>query len=167
VRQEIEADYKRNTADQVSASETRMESKLNQTAGEISAEVSALKVVTDEQGNKINEMASKVEASVTADQVNIAIETEIGKGVSKVVTKTGYTFSDDGLTVEKSNSEMKTQITEDGMAVYKNGLETLRVNNQGVDAVDLRAKTYLIVGRNSRFEDMPSGDRTGCFWIGE
>lgn len=167
VQQEIKADYKKNTADAISASEYKMLSQITQNAGQISAEVSALKSTTDAQGQQITEMSNKVAATMTSDQVNIAIKTELGKGASKVVTKTGYTFSDDGLVVEKSNSEMKTQITEDGMAVYKNGQEVLRANNQGVDAVDLRAKTYLIVGRNSRFEDMPGGDRTGCFWIGE
>lgn len=167
VQQEIKADYRKDTADAVSAAEYRMQSEIAQTAGEISAEVSAVKAATDEQGRQITEMSSKVSASMTSDQVNLAIQKEMGKGVSKVSTTTGYTFDDEGLTVEKSNSEMKTQITEDGMTVYKNGLEVLRANNQGVDATDLRAKTYLIVGRNSRFEDMPGGDRTGCFWIGE
>ena len=167
IQQEIEADYKKNTADAISTSEYKMQSLIAQTAGEISLEVSAIKTTTDEQGRQLTEMVSKVEATMTADQVSLAIQKEVGKGVSKVVTNTGYTFSDEGLTVEKSNSEMKTQITEDGMAVYKNGLEVLRANNQGVDAADLRAKTYLIVGRNSRFEDIPDGSRTGCFWIGE
>lgn len=167
VQQEIKADYKKDAADAVSAAEYRMQSKLTQTTGEISAEVSAMKTAQSDQGKQIAEMSSKVAASVTADQLSIAVQKEMGKGVSKVVTETGYTFSNEGLTVEKSNSEMKTQITDDGMAVYKNGLEVLRANNQGVDAVDLRAKTYLIVGRNSRFEDMPDGKRTGCFWIGE
>lgn len=167
VQQEVKADYKKNTADAISASEYKMQSLISQTAGEISAEVGAIKSTTDEQGRQISEMSSKVAATMTADQVNIAIQKEVGKGVSKVVTNTGYTFSDEGLTVEKSSSEMKTQITEDGMAVYKNGMEVLRANNQGVDAADLRAKTYLIVGRNSRFEDLPDGNRTGCFWIGE
>lgn len=165
VQQELKADHKKN-ADAISASEYRMQSLIEQTTGEISAEVSKIKTATDAQGRQITEMASKVSATMTADQVNLAIQKEVGKGAAKVVTNTGYTFSDEGLTVERSNSEMKTQITEDGMAVYKNGQEVLRANNQGVDAVDLRAKTYLIVGRNSRFEDMPSGDRTGCFWIG-
>jgi len=38
----------------------------------------------------------------------------------------------------------------------------------GVGAVNLHAKTYLIIGSYSRFEDYKanSGKRTGCFWIG-
>ena len=167
VQQEIKVDYKLNTANQVAESEYRMQSLITQNANEISAEVSAIKTTTDDLGNQITEVSSKVAASVTADQVDIAIQKEMGKGVAKVVTSTGFTFSDEGLKVARSNSEMTTQITEDGMAVYKKGEEVLRANNQGVEAVDLKAKTYLIVGKNSRFEDLPDGHRTGCFWIGE
>jgi len=166
VQQEIKADYIRDTADAVSASEYKMASLIEQTAEEISLEVSAVKSTTGAHGEQITEMMSKVSASMTSDQVQLAIQKELGKGVSSVATTTGYTFDDEGLTVEKSNSEIKTQITEDGMAVYKSGVEVLRANNQGVVAKDLRANTYLIVGSNSRFEDLPGGDRTGCFWIG-
>jgi phage minor structural protein len=167
VQQSIKADYKLNTADQISASEYRMQSLITQTAEGINAEVSSIKATADGAAEQIVELETKVAASMTSEQVNLAISTEMGKGASKVSTETGYTFDNEGLTVEKSNSEMKTQITEDGMTVYKNGEEVLRANNQGVVATDLRARTYLIVGNNSRFEDMPEGNRTGCFWIGE
>lgn len=166
VQQEIKADYKKDTADAISASEYRMSSLITQSAEDIRAEVSEVRTSTDEQGRQITELANKVEVAMTSDQVTLAIQQEMGKGVSKVATTTGYTFDDKGLTVEKSNSEMKTQITEDGMVVYKGGAETLRADNQGVTAADLHAKTFLIVGNNSRFEDLPAGNRTGCFWIG-
>jgi hypothetical protein len=51
------------------------------------------------------------------------------------------------------------------MTVYKNSATVLTANNVGVDAVNLHATTYLIIGNNSRFEDYGS-NRTGCFWIG-
>ena len=60
---------------------------------------------------------------------------------------------------------MSTQITDDGMTVYRSGEAVLIANNEGVQAEDLHATTYLIIGNNSRFEDMGS-DRTACFWIG-
>jgi hypothetical protein len=60
---------------------------------------------------------------------------------------------------------MNTTISEDGMTVYKNEEVMLTANNQGVDAINLSASTYLIIGKNSRFEDF-DGNRTGCFWIG-
>jgi len=49
--------------------------------------------------------------------------------------------------------------------VYQNSQEVLTANNKGVDAKNLHATTYLIVGTSSRFEDY-GYDRTGCFWIG-
>ena len=51
------------------------------------------------------------------------------------------------------------------MSVSKENTEVLTANAAGVSAVDLHARTYLIVGNNSRFEDY-DGFRTGCFWIG-
>ena len=102
---------------------------------------------------------------MTADAVEIQIKKAMEGGTSKVVTETGFTFDEDGLTVEKSGSEMRTQITDDGMAVYQNSEKVLNANNHGVDAKNLHATTFLIVGKNSRFEDY-GNSRTGCFWIG-
>ena len=114
---------------------------------------------------EIEELTNKVNASMTSEQVKLEIKSELSKGTTKVETNTGFTFNDEGLTVEKANSEMKTQITEDGMTVFKNDEAVLTANNIGVDAVNLHATTYLIIGTNSRFEDYDD-NRTGCFWIG-
>lgn len=107
-----------------------------------------------------------VSAKMSATDVQIAIETEMEKGVDKVTTATGFTFNDEGLHIEKTGSEMRTLITEDGMTVYRNNEAVLNANNVGVDAINLHATTYLIIGNNSRFEDYENGTRTGCFWIG-
>lgn len=113
---------------------------------------------------EIAEIHKKVDMNVSAEDVSIAIQTEMAKGTDRVITSTGYKFDEEGLTVSKTDSEMETKITEDGMKVYKNGDAVLTANNQGVDAKNLHATTYLIVGTNSRFEDY--GNRTGCFWVG-
>ena len=113
----------------------------------------------------IADLTKKVNAQITAEDVKLSIETELANGTNKVTTNTGFTFNDEGLTVEKSNSEMKTQITEDGMQVFKNDSAVLTANNQGVNALNLHATTYLIIGDNSRFENYGT-DQTGCFWIG-
>ena len=120
--------------------------------------------------NKSNEdqfatLTNKVDATMTSDDVQLAISTELEKGVDKVTTSTGFTFNDKGLTISKSDSEMSTNIDEDGMSIFKGSQEVLTANNTGVDAQNLHATTYLIIGTNSRFEDYGS-DRTGCFWIG-
>ena len=63
---------------------------------------------------------------------------------------------------------MTTNIDEDGMSVYRGEEEVLTADNQGVTAYNLHARTYLIVGTSSRFEDYEKDGetRTGCFWIG-
>ena len=120
--------------------------------------------------NKTNDeqfdtLTQKVESSMTADQVHLAISTELSKGVDKVTTSTGFTFNEAGLTISKSDSEISTNIDEDGMSIYKNNEEVLTADNTGVTQINATIKQYLIVGKNSRFEDYGS-DRTGCFWIG-
>ena len=152
-----------------------------------------LKFYKDEDGNyKLAVQASEIYLSSSGKNVEQAIDdTKSGidslkedlseNGVSKVITKTGYSFTDDGMIVQKTNNpEMKTQITDNGMMVYKKtGFEknsetgeeiptftpTLTANNKGVDAVNLNASTYLVVGGRSRFQNYGS-NRTGCFWIG-
>lgn len=85
--------------------------------------------------------------------------------MDSVTTKTGFTFDDEGLTVSKTGSEMTTQVTEDGMTVSRSGTQVLVVDNQGVEATNLHAKTFLILAGKARLE--PYGaDRMGCFWIG-
>lgn len=114
---------------------------------------------------ELSTLTNKVEATMSAEDVKLQIKSEMANGVDKVITSTGFTFNEEGLTVSKTGSEMETTITEDGMTVYRNQEAVLTANNVGVDAVNLHATTYLIIGDNSRFEDYGSS-RTGCFWIG-
>lgn len=111
-------------------------------------------------------LTTKVEASMSADDVSIAIQSQLANGVDTITTRTGYVFDEEGLTISKTGTEMATQITEDGMTVYRDNNAVLIANNIGVDAVNLHATTYLIIGNNSRFEDYGL-DRSACFWIGE
>ena len=138
----------------------------------INASVQKVETVTNATIDSINAdiatLTEKVEATVTADEVNIAIKSELANGVSKVETTTGYKLDENGLTVSKTGSEMTTNIDEDGMSVYRGEEEVLTADNQGVTAYNLHARTYLIVGTSSRFEDYEKDGetRTGCFWIG-
>lgn len=99
---------------------------------------------------------------VTADTEKL--KEEVAAGVSSVSNAVG-TFNSDGLRISRSGSEMTTQITDNGMTVSRNEQQVLVANAQGVDAENLHATTYLIVGKYSRFEDY-GDNRTGCFWIG-
>lgn len=135
----------------------------------IQASVSSLETKVDNNETatteSIDNLKKQVELTMTSEQVNLAISTEMAKGATKVETTTGFTFNDTGLTVSKNNSEISTTITEDGMTVKKNNTDVLTANNEGVTAIDLHAKTFLIIGNNSRIEDYKSS-RSACFWIG-
>lgn len=144
-------------------------SEISEIQSDLSSTVADIQNGVAEQ-NKSNAeqfetLTKKVDASMTSEQVRIAISTELAKGTDKVSTSTGFTFDDKGLTISKSDSEIGTNINEDGMKITKSGEEVLTADNTGVKARNLHATTYLIIGTNSRFEDYGS-DRTGCFWIG-
>ena len=144
---------------------TEQVAKLQVEAERISASVSETRTSTSEA---VADLYKRVEASMTAEDVELKISNAVDNGVSQVSTTTGFTFNQDGLNISKSTSDISTTITEDGMRVERKGEEVLRADNEGVKAEDLHATTYLIIGNNSRFEDYKKNneDRTACFWIG-
>lgn len=131
----------------------------------------------DESRDKVDSVESELrdeivrtstELSRDTESVNIAVNKIIENGVDQVVTKTGYRFDANGMTVSKTGEEMTNLIDNTGMYVKRGNENILTANNNGVDAVNLHAKTYLIIGEGdgrSRFEDYLN-NRTGCFWIG-
>lgn len=152
---------------------TKAFASLDIKADEINTSVKTLKENTDSAigaaNDTIKELQNEVAAKMTAEAVELQIKSAMDNGTSKVVTETGFTFNGEGLTISKTDSELETQITENGMSVYQSTTDgkekVLTADNQGVEAKNLHATTYLIVGNNSRFEDY-GADRTGCFWMG-
>ena len=122
--------------------------------------------VASELRNEITETAT--ELARDTESVRITVQQITDNGIDRVVTKTGYKFDHEGLKVSKAGEAMSNVIDNTGMYVKRSGENILVANNSGVDAVNLHAKTYLIVGEGngrSRFEDYQT-NRTGCFWIG-
>lgn len=137
----------------IQASVNRIETTTNAAIGAMNGELATL--------------TQKVNASITAEDVRIEVQSQLDNGIDKITTNTGYTFDDEGLTVSKTGSEMTTQITEDGMTVSRDNTTVLTANNVGVVATNLHANTYLWIGKYSRLEDYDAeGSRTGCFWVG-
>jgi uncharacterized coiled-coil DUF342 family protein len=144
-------------------------SSLSVKADGITASVSSLQKITEQTAESVETeiaaLAKEVNLKVDSKAVSISIEKALSAGVDKVVTSAKeYTFDDTGLNISSSDSEFSTQITEDGMKIYKGNTEVLTADNAGVQARDLHARTFLIIGENSRLEDR--GNRTACFWIG-
>lgn len=118
--------------------------------------------------DRVTELSNEVSLKVDSEAVKIEIEKELANGVDRVTTKMGYTFDDNGLNISKSGEEMRNKLDNTGMYVTKDGNEILTANNRGVNATNLHANTYLIIGSGngrSRLEDYGT-DRTACFWIG-
>ena len=136
--------------DNITASVSRIESDTSEIIGDIN--------------DALLELSNRVESTMTAESVRITIQEAISNGVDKVVTETGFTFDDNGLTIAKSDSELSTNINEDGLSIFKYNEEVLTADNTGVTQINATIKQYLIVG-GSRFEAY-GPDRTGCFWIG-
>ena len=142
-------------------------SQLQLNVDGISAKVYDNQTNIDDMGVVISEINQKVDAGISATDVEIMIKESLYDGVQEVTTETGYTFDKDGLTISKSDSDLSTQITENGLTINRKNDTVLTVNDVGVEARNLHATTYLIIGLNSRFEDYNNKTRTGCFWIGE
>ena len=143
----------------------------------ITATVSEVQTVLNDSIGSINgeleRLSNQVSVAVSSEEVEVLIQQQVANSIDSVETSTGFTFNADGLTISKSDSEISTTITEDGMVIYMgdnpNENQVLTASNEGVKAIDLHATTYLIIGNNSRFEDYENAEgeqRTGCFWIG-
>lgn len=118
-------------------------------------------------------------SSITTDSYTRTEVQEIVSGVgvdgvvvTSVKTAAG-TFDLNGLTIEQSDADTKTNINANGMIIYDatGGMNDalLTVNKDGVIAKNIRVQTYLNIGQHSRIEDYTSPDYidgTGVFWIG-
>lgn len=128
----------------------------------------------DEHGNpipSINKRMTSIEQTANDFSIRISsLETE-DREVDHVTTTTGYTFNADGLNIYKSGEEIRNLIDNTGMYVFRGAEDrVLEANNEGVNAINLSARQYLIIGNNSRFEDYSNGTdshRTACFYIGD
>ena len=112
-----------------------------------------------------NTLTQQVEQTMTSTQIQTLITETISNGVDSVTTSTGYTFNKDGLTISKTGEEMENKIDNTGMYVNRDNENILTANNEGVNAINLTARQYLTIGKNSRLEDYKT-NRTACFYVG-
>lgn len=146
---------------------TRTSTELSRTTEEVYVQASKVTELADD----VTTLSNKVEMKLDADAVDIKVKAALENGVDRVETESGYRFDADGLTISKSGEQMSNVLDNTGMYVKRSGEEILTANNEGVTAVNLHAKEYLIIGEGngrSRFEDYAENNklRTGCFWVG-
>lgn len=145
--------------------------KQNGTIESLNQKVTATE---DGLGSLTTEVRSMTTDTYTRTEINKIISgtSPDGTVVSSVKTTAG-TLDDNGLTIEQTDAETKTNINADGMIIYDatGGLDDslLTVNSTGMIAKNARIDTYLNIGQHSRLEDYTHTDYTegtGVFWIG-
>ena len=130
------------------------------------------KIAESQYYTKSEAATLKTEAdNITASIKNVEQTIKDGEFTQVKIRETNFKMDIEGLTIEVPNSSaehnISTTISNNGMVVKSNGVSKLTADASGVDAADLHASTYLIVGVNSRFEDYNNQTRTACFWIGK
>ena len=148
--------------------------EIDKQQGTITELVSKTTALEDGLGSLENQVKSITTDSYTRTEVNEIVS---GIGVNGVVVTsvktTAGTFDKNGLTIEQTDADTKTNINANGMIIYNatGGMEDslLDVNKDGVIAKNVKVSTYLNIGKHSRIEDYTSPDYvegTGVFWIG-
>ena len=138
--------------------------KVDKQAGEITALVRKTELLDGLEDRVDKKIERITEVMIDSDSVDIKISTAL-EGIDSVTTSTGYTFDQDGLHIQKSDEEMENLLDNTGMYVNRGSDNILTANNEGVDAINLKSRQFLIIGENSRFENYGS-NRTACFYIG-
>lgn len=154
------------------ASEQRVNSEYsvardpNKVIDEVRAELMA-QISRTETGLSLEvaKLQQKVDLTMSAEDIRITVRDAVA-GVNSVTTETGYTFNAEGMRIAKDGEEIENLLDNSGMYVNRDEENILTANNEGVKALNVTVRKYLVVGKNSRFEDYGS-DRTACFWIGD
>ena len=124
-----------------------------------------------------------VRESVKVAQDSSTYAIEVAKqiqadGVDKVTTKTGYTFGEEGLNIEKSGAKVKSKLNEAGLDITDaTGSTNESLLFAGYDddmgetivrSKNMTVEKYFVIGKYSRMEDFVTDgvQGTGMFWIG-
>ena len=119
---------------------------------------------TEEMGN-IREQMTQIQQSTT--EVSIRVQSIIDDGVSKVVTGTNYSFTDEGMRIKKEGNGIESKVDHTGLTVTDGEDPVLEATAAGVNAKDVTVRNYLVIG-HARFEeyiDDQNRECTACFYI--
>lgn len=147
---------------------------LDKQQGEITILNESKTALENDLGELTKQVNTKITDTYSRTEINQIISgtSEDGTVVSSVTTTAG-TLDKNGLTIEQTGADTKTNINANGMIIYDvtggTGDALLTVNSTGVIAKNVRVDTYLNIGEHSRMEDYTHTDYTegtGVFWIG-
>ena len=131
------------------------------------------------QKSDIETISKSVETIQTDSKYAIEVAEEIKQnGATKVKTSTGYTFDEDGLTIEKTNAKTRSKLNEAGLEIKDatgSSEESLlfagydeKTGETIVKSKNMTVEKYLVVGKHTRFEDYKDSNGTqwtGAFWL--
>jgi len=111
------------------------------------------------------ELVKLNQSSLTQTATDLQFKiTSINTNGLSVLKNSLVTVDEAGVKVSKSGEEMSSLQSNTGFFVKRDTDEVLGADNSGVRAINIWAKNYLSVGKNSRIEDYQDG--TGCFFTG-
>lgn len=142
--------------------------RVDKQANQISALVSKTETLANDVSGVAETVTKMAEVMIDSDSVDIKISEAVGN-IDSVETSTGYTFDKNGLNIHREGDAMHNTLDNTGMYVRRDGDDVLTANNEGVNAINLKSRQFLIVGSNARFEDYSDGTgsrRTACFYVG-
>ena len=95
------------------------------------------------------------------------LKDQVDQGVDHVDSRDGCYFGPGGMEISRNDAETATKIDFSGVRVVQvdSGETLLSAQGGSVTAKNLHATTYLIIGENSRIEDIDDTS-AGLFWIG-
>lgn len=141
---------------------------LNKTILKVDKQAQQITALVSKTESLESQVTHMTEVMIDSDSVDIKISQALGE-IDSVTTSTGYTFDAEGLKISKEGEPMENRLDNTGMYVTRDGEEILGANHEGVTALNLTSRQFLIVGDNSRFENYDNGTdskRTACFYIG-
>lgn len=132
--------------------------------------ISLLEQKTDTGLNDVKAAIAELQTSSDNLTIQVAELANAEEPDAYEIKSTGYRFDLNGLKIRKGNDEIENLLTNTGMYVNRYSGETsepiLVADKNGVDAINVSVRQYLIIGNNARFENY-MGNRTGCYYIGE
>lgn len=150
-----------------------LRSEVSQSTGALQESLEAKLSVQDEtiaaNRDYMDQAASELRQTSTqlvqtSESLSLKVTEIINNGVSELHNEMGYDVDGTGFHVSRAGDEISATLNNHGLTVKHNEEKQLVADETGVDARNLHASTYLIIGAHSRMEDY--GDGTGLFFTG-
>lgn len=134
----------------------------------VSIDVDNISTEISKQTQELDDIRTSITTvQQTSENITIQVQKIVDDGVTKVNTGLGLTIDETCVNIHRDGSEMSNSLDEKGMYVIRskgtdNETTMLQADADGVEATNLTAKNFLIIG-HARFEAYEDG--VGCFYV--